>query len=95
MSFWNLWRNKDDVQLNSKEYESVTKKIIEFSARIEELENKFKILGTNYDNLRGQFNRKLSGIAKEEEKVAPKEEEMTNETNIKPCMFLNPNGLPI
>lgn len=91
MSFW---RKSENVPLNSKEYESCAKKIVEVSGRIEELETKFKILTTNYDNLRGQFNRKLSGL-KEEEKVAPKEEESETDKNIKDNIFLNPDGKPI
>jgi len=34
-----------------------------------------RLLRSDNNNLRGQFNRKLSGLQKEEEKVAPKEEE--------------------
>lgn len=57
---------RNETRINSEEYERITKRLIDFSARIEELENKFKILQTNYDNLRGNFNRKLTGIKKEE-----------------------------
>lgn len=61
MSFWK--RN----EINSAEFEALSKKITECNSTIEDLRLKFKILETNYDNLRGQFNRKLSGIKKEEE----------------------------
>jgi len=91
MSFWH---RKNETPLRSEEYERVSKRITELAAAVEELQNKFKILETNYNNLRGNFNRKLSGL-KEEEKVAPKEEEMETDTNLKPTVFLSPNGLPI
>lgn len=91
MSFW---RKSNETPLNSGEYERVSKRIVELVGRIEELETKFKILGTNYDNLRGNFNRKLSGL-KEEEKVAPKEEETETDKDLKPNIFLNPDGKPI
>jgi len=86
MSFWN---KKNETQLNSAEYESLAKKLVEVSTRIEELENKFKILTTNYDNLRGNFNRKLRGLKAEEE---PEEE---TETNKNPDILLSPDGYPL
>lgn len=71
-----FWKKNED--LNSDEYEKLTKRIIELSAKFEELENKFKILGTNYDNLRGNFNRKLSGIKKEDPSEADEETKTIN-----------------
>jgi predicted nuclease with TOPRIM domain len=53
-------------RVNSIEYEKLSKRIVELSSICEELQNKFKILETNYNDLRGKFNRKLSGIKKEE-----------------------------
>lgn len=64
MNFWR--KKKDDYHITSEEFEYTSKRITELLSRIEELQVKFKILETNYDNLRGQFNRKLSGIKKEE-----------------------------
>lgn len=86
MSFW---QKKNESPLRSDEYERISRRFTEVVAIVEELQNKFKILETNYNNLRGNFNRKLSKI-KEEEK-----EEMQTETNIKPSIFLTPNGAPI
>ena len=86
-----MWFQKKNESLNSREYESCSKKLTELSGKIEELDTKFKILGTNYDNLRGQFNRKLSGIKKEEQT----EEMQETETNKNPSIFLTPNGTPI
>lgn len=86
-----MWFKKYDNPLNSGEYEKLSKRIVELAGMVEELQNKFKILTTNYDNLRGNFNRKLSGLKKEET-----EEEMTETTkDIKPNVFLSPNGFPI
>lgn len=88
-----MWpfRKSNEQKLNSDEYEKISKRITEFSAKLEELENKFKILTTNYDNLRGNFNRKLSGI-KGEEKVEPKEEE--TEQNEASKSINNPMFIP-
>lgn len=91
MSFWNKTAKDDKKVLNSDEYERTSKRIIELHSRVEELQNKIAVLQTNYDNLRGQFNRKLSGL-KEEDK---KEELAESETNIKKSIFLSPNGSPI
>jgi hypothetical protein len=66
MSFW---KKKSISNLNSDEYQKLLIKQIELSANINEVISKLKILETNYDNLRGNFNRKLSGIKKEEEKT--------------------------
>lgn len=62
----NFWKKSSEV-INSIEYEKLFRRIIELSARTEELHNKISILQTNYDNLRGNFNKKLSSIKKEEE----------------------------
>lgn len=85
-----MWFRHNE-SINSSEYEKLSKRIIELLAEIETLRTKFKVLETNYDNLRGQFNRKLSGI-KKDEKI---EELAETENNIKPNIFLSPNGTPI
>lgn len=84
MSFW---RNKS---LNSDEYEKLTKKIIEFDSKIEKAIVDLKILQTNYDNLRGNFNRKLSGIKKEEATESTEQEKDINNPVILPW-----NGTPL
>lgn len=68
MSFW---RNKS---LNSDEYEKLQKKIIDLDAKIEKANVDLRILQTDYNNLRGNFNRKLSGLKKEEADQEQKEE---------------------
>jgi hypothetical protein len=60
--FWNQQRKS----LNSEEYDKILKKLSELDNKVEVLNGKFKALETNYDLLRGQFNRKLAGIRKEE-----------------------------
>lgn len=59
--FWNK-----NVKMNSDEYDKILKKLSELENKTEVLHGKFKALETNYDLLRGQFNRKLAGLRKEE-----------------------------
>ena len=59
-----FWRKNETKYLNSEEYEALLKRVVSLSAITEELHNKFKILETNYHDLRGKFNRKLSGMKK-------------------------------
>jgi len=54
-------------KLNSEEYEKLSKKITELSADLNELSSKVRIIQSDNANLRGQFNRKLSGIKKDED----------------------------
>lgn len=84
MAFWN---KKHNETLNSAEFESCTKKIIELNAKFEELSVKYKMLETNYDNLRGMFNRKLNKLKKEDI-----EEEVTEEKDINNPVILPDNG---
>lgn len=60
--FW----NQQKKSLNSEEYDKILKKLSELENKTEVLNGKFKALETNYDLLRGQFNRKLAGIRKQE-----------------------------
>jgi hypothetical protein len=67
--FWKKNKNDDlhKTNLNSDEYERLFKRILEVSAAVTDCNNQLKVLSTNLDNLRGNFNRKLAGIAKEEQ----------------------------
>lgn len=78
MSFWNK------KPLNSEEYEKLQKKIIDLDAKIEKANVDLKILQTNYDNLRGNFNRKLAGIKKEEAQEFDEGEKSINNPVILP-----------
>jgi predicted nucleic acid-binding Zn-ribbon protein len=66
------WTRK---KIGSDEYEQLSNKITALRADIGEAQQEVRGLRTDVNLLRGQFNRKLSGLAKEEEKVEPKEEE--------------------
>jgi hypothetical protein len=66
-----FWKKK----LNSEEYENLCKKIGTLAGEIADFKLQLRVLDADLNNLKGRFNRKLSGLAKEEEKVAPKEEE--------------------
>lgn len=78
-----FWRRNENP-INSKEYEFLYKRIVELSAEVEELKNKYKILETNYDNLRGNFNRKLQGLKKEEVLEEIAEEKSINKPMLLP-----------
>lgn len=84
MSFWK--NNNNNKVINSEEYEKLFKRITELNNKVEEIIGKIAIINTNYDNLRGNFNRKLSGT-KEKEEI--KEE---TAKDIKQNVFLSPNG---
>ena len=71
-----MWFKKKDV-LRSEEMEICLKRINALSAEVELLKAKFEALNTNYNDLRGKFNRKLN-IIKEQQ-----EEDSGNETNLK------------
>lgn len=70
MSFW----KKQPV--NSDEYEKLSKKITDLSSEVEELTAKIRIITSDVSNLRGQFNRKLTGLKKEE--VSEEEKDINN-----------------
>jgi predicted nucleic acid-binding Zn-ribbon protein len=74
MNFWKKNLNDEKIRfLNSDEYERISKRITELDSNFTSLKNKFEILQTSLDNLRGNFNRKLSGIKKEEEQEESKD----------------------
>lgn len=71
----NFWKK---TQINSDEYEKLTKKFTDLSSDVSELTAKIRILTSDVSNLRGLFNRKLTGIKKEEQ---PEEEEQKDINN--------------
>lgn len=71
-----MWfRKKNETTLNSSEYESLAKKLTSISSKLEEVELKHKILQTDYNNLRGNFNRRLKGLSKESSEMEESEQE--------------------
>jgi len=62
----NFWKKS---KVNSDEYEYLHKRITELSNLITELSAKIATVQSDAANLRGQFNRKLSGIKAGEEKT--------------------------
>jgi len=67
-----FWRKKTndtrEKAYNSIEYEKCLNRIAELHSELELFKAKLKVLETNYDDLRGKFNRKLNTIKAEEEK---------------------------
>ena len=78
--FWNNANNKKPI--NSDEYERLAKRITELVGDIGICKASNEIIRSDLANLRGRFNRQLSGMKGEEEKVEPKEEEKKNESYI-------------
>lgn len=72
-----FWKNKNDNTsknvVSSAEYERLVRKLIDANAEIEVLKASLKVLQTDVDNLRGNFNRKLKGIEKEEKETETKD----------------------
>lgn len=80
-NFQNMfWKKK----INSEEYEFLYKRITELQNFINELNAKLSIVQTDNANLRGQFNRKLLGIKKAEDKEDMSEEKSINNPVILP-----------
>lgn len=87
MLFWKKNNETDNTgkkTLRSDEYEFCLKRIAELNSAVQSLEAKYKIVQTDLDNLRGNFNRKLKGI-KEEEK---KEEQIEQPQNINTDLYI-------
>lgn len=85
--FWkkqNERDNSDKKCINSDEYGKLIVTISNQTQRIADCEININLLKTDVANLRGNFNRKLSGIAKNEqeaEKNKPQETESFNNSN--------------
>lgn len=63
-----FFRKKTTTSLRSDEYEQLSNRITTLRSDLEEAKTKVRMLETEINNLRGNFNRKLSGIVKEEKK---------------------------
>ena len=75
--------------LNSDEYEKLYKKFTELQNLVNELTSKIAAVQSDNANLRGQFNRKLQGIKKEEQIT----EEIEETKNINSPVILPDNGI--
>jgi len=76
-----FWKN---TKINSDEYEKLTKRIVDLYAIIEELSSKIRVVQSDNANLRGQFNRKLLGLKKEEAQEENTETQSINNQVILP-----------
>lgn len=76
-----FWKN---TKINSDEYEKLTKRIVDLYGIIEELSSKIRVVQSDNANLRGQFNRKLLGLKKEEQVEEQAEEKDINNQVILP-----------
>lgn len=68
--FWRKNDNTNKNNLDSDEFIKLTKRIVEGDSRTAILEANLRILRTDLENLRGNFNRKLKGLSEEEKKEA-------------------------
>lgn len=71
-----FWKKKDSNVLNSGEYESLAKKIVELSTAVENLLAKLTRLDTELHSLRGTVNRKIYGPKEEEKKEEPEQQQL-------------------
>ncbi len=81
-----LWGN------NKKEVEDLQKQVDKAITDICQLQHNMELLKTNQNSLRGLINRKI-GVPETKGSEIPEISETEN--NIKPSIFLSPNGLPI
>jgi predicted transcriptional regulator len=58
------------AEVKSADYEALLKKILEVKHEIESVKAKCDKLETNYDDLRGKFNRKLYKMTPDEEEAS-------------------------
>lgn len=64
-----FWKKHDNTNQNASiplEYDRLLRRLSDVSAEIELLKTTVKVMQTDLDNLRGNFNRKLKGLEKEE-----------------------------
>jgi hypothetical protein len=66
-----LWNKK---RINTDEYEKLLNKISDLAWEVAQVKNKIEVLNTNYNDLRGKFNRKLNILQKEQQEDAEPED---------------------
>jgi len=77
-----FWRKTPDTNKNtmvSDEYRKCLDRFAEINSDVALLKAEIKILQTECDNLRGNFNRKLKALVPEEKKQEEKDINNTNE----------------
>jgi len=93
MLFWNLKR-KESEKIDKRDFDIL-------KSEIGDIKLQMRLLDSDIANLRGRFNRQLGGLkanpseqVKEEEKVAPKEEEKPKHLNTpEPKVFTGMYGI--
>lgn len=73
--------NSNQTITNSTEYEKLSKRITDLVAEIQSVKANVDSIQTSLDNLRGNFNRKLKGLAEEEIKEKKSEEDKKENFN--------------
>lgn len=76
--FWGKNDNSSKNIMDSESYAKLLNRIVDGDTRIAKVENDLKLFRTDLENLRGNFNRKLSGLAKEEKESSPPQTEKFN-----------------
>jgi len=61
--FW----ERSKKNLNSEEYEKLLKKVAALDALVLTLQAKYEAVNTNYNDLRGKFNRKLNILKQQQD----------------------------
>lgn len=88
---WWFKKKKLDEFLTSDEFKVLERKSVEFSTAIDILKAKMDRTETENRSLRSKINNHIFHDPDEEKKT----EKSETETNLKPSIFLNPNGDPI
>ena len=87
--------------LNSVEYEDLLARILKVFEGLKVLGTDVQLLETSQRSLRGFINRRVGSLGEEKIKnphvmdFGQEIEKIGTETNLKPNIFLNPNGDPI
>lgn len=78
--FKNTAKNVSELNkpLNSDEYDKVLMKISEIRGELYHLKTQLLVLETNYNDLRGKFNRKLSILSNDKEEEEKKDKFIGN-----------------
>lgn len=70
--------NLGEKSFNTEEYVKLLKRISELDTRLETIDNKYGILKTDVENLRGRFNQKLKSFTEEKPNAETKDLNLDN-----------------